>query len=81
MITPDPVIVELDLHEHGKDLQQLLGELTGRKTVPNLMIKGVSRGGGDDIAAYHANNELLGNLKEWVGSSAEVEKVNAPSNS
>ncbi|GMG46389.1 unnamed protein product [Ambrosiozyma monospora] len=43
MITPDPVIVELDLHEHGKDLQQLLGELTGRKTVPNLMIKGLRK--------------------------------------
>ncbi|QPG74444.1 hypothetical protein FOA43_001773 [Brettanomyces nanus] len=80
-ITPIPVIVELDMHHHGEFLQQYVGKKTGRSTVPNLLIKGVSRGGCDEISELHESGKLLGKLKQWAGSIAKIEKVNAPSNS
>lgn len=80
-ITPEPAIVELDKHKNGAELQLYIGEISGRKTVPNLYIKGVSRGGSDDIHALHNQNTLLDNLVEWGDKSISVDKVNVPSNS
>ncbi|KAH3661840.1 hypothetical protein OGAPHI_006018 [Ogataea philodendri] len=80
-ITPQPAIVELDHHEHGKEFQAYLGEVSGRKTVPNLFVNGVSRGGCDEMVALHASNELLEHLVSWGGLNVKVEKINKPSNS
>ena len=42
----------------GRKLQDLLATLTGRKTVPNIMINARSLGGGDDIARMHSDGTL-----------------------
>jgi len=35
-------------------LQAYLGEITGRRTVPNVIVNGVSIGGGDEMRALEA---------------------------
>ncbi|VEU20224.1 DEKNAAC101055 [Brettanomyces naardenensis] len=79
-VTPSPAIVELDLNEHGDALQKYVAKMTGRSTVPNLMVKGISRGGCDDIMKLHEDGELVEEFKKWVGGSVRIEKVNVPSN-
>lgn len=80
-LIPVPVIVELDKHKHGKELQQYIGDTSGRRTVPNLFVNGVSRGGFDDMNALHVSGMLLGDLVEWGGKALKVTKHSAPSNS
>ncbi|KAG7806437.1 hypothetical protein KL921_004834 [Ogataea angusta] len=80
-ITPQPTVVELDLHKHGKELQDYIASVSGRRTVPNLFVNGVSRGGSDEMSALHADNRLLDELAAWGGSKIKVEKINRPSNS
>lgn len=58
-IEPAPHIVELDEHPLGKQLQAYLGEKTGRKTVPNVLVNSVSIGGSDDLAELEKNNKLV----------------------
>jgi len=66
-IKPPPHVVELDLHELGPQLQQSLGESTGRRTVPNVLINGKSIGGGDDIEAMHVGGTLIEKVKTLGG--------------
>lgn len=58
-ISPAPYVVELDKHKLGPELQAFLGEKTGRKTVPNILVNSVSIGGGDDIVELDNQNKLL----------------------
>lgn len=74
-ITPAPIIVELDEHENGAELQKHVGEETGRFTVPNIIIGGESRGGADDIVALHENNELMDLFHTWAEGGAKIEKL------
>jgi glutaredoxin len=64
---PPPYVVELDIHPHGPELQAHLGKITGRRTVPNVLVDGVSIGGGDEMRAMEGNqavaSTLLGLLK------------------
>lgn len=60
-------MVELDLHPLGLNLQSRLNELTGRRTVPNVLVNGVSIGGGDDVAGLDGKNELISKVKEIGG--------------
>ncbi|KAI1269182.1 thioredoxin-like protein [Xylariaceae sp. FL1019] len=62
-ILPAPYVVELDEHRLGKELQNLLYEKTGRKTVPNVLINGVTLGGSDDIALLEKHNTLVDVVK------------------
>lgn len=62
-ITPEPYIVELDVHPLGKQIQEQLGKMTGRTTVPNIMINGRSIGGSDDIVALDKNSELVEKIR------------------
>ncbi|KAL4785096.1 thioredoxin-like protein [Aspergillus varians] len=62
-IVPTPFVVELDQHPLGSQLQSLLGENTGRRTVPNVLVNGRSIGGGDDIVALDEHDELASRLK------------------
>ncbi|GAD95853.1 glutaredoxin domain protein [Paecilomyces variotii No. 5] len=62
-IVPAPFVVELDLHPLGQKLQLLLARNTGRKTVPNILVNGLSIGGGDDIAALDQEQQLGSKLK------------------
>lgn len=77
---PNYYVIELDKHSHGKELQDYIRDKTGRGTVPNLIINGVSRGGSDDIRALHTKGELLTSLKEWANGNFEVTRIDKPSN-
>lgn len=67
LIDPPPFVVELDLHPIGRQLQDLLKESTGRSTVPNVLINGVSVGGGDEIGALDAKQTLIETVKDLGG--------------
>lgn len=66
-ITPKPFVVELDQHPIGSDLQDLLLESTGRRTVPNVLVNGKSIGGGDDVGALDQSDELASTLRQLGG--------------
>ncbi|KAF5093461.1 hypothetical protein D0Z03_002405 [Geotrichum reessii] len=66
-INPKPYVVELDLHPHGAELQAHIGEVTGRRTVPNVHVMGLSRGGGDEFRAMHQQNTLAETMEKWGG--------------
>ncbi|KAI9644629.1 hypothetical protein NHQ30_006653 [Ciborinia camelliae] len=66
-INPPPYVVELDQHPIGAKLQARLAELTGRRTVPNVLINGVSIGGGDDVGELDAKNTLVEKVKDLGG--------------
>lgn len=60
-------MVELDEHEMGPALQDQLGKITGRRTVPNVLVGGKSIGGGDDIEEMHTTGKLIGRIQELLG--------------
>lgn len=64
IIDPVPVVVELDKHPMGSRLQDQLQIMTGRRTVPNVIINGVSIGGGDDVAELDNNHALIDKVEE-----------------
>ncbi|EPE31548.1 Thioredoxin-like protein [Glarea lozoyensis ATCC 20868] len=76
-ITPAPYVVELDKHELGLGLQARLADLTGRRTVPNVLVNGVSIGGGDDVADLDEKKALSGKLKEIMGKKTIEVKLKA----
>lgn len=63
-ITPAPYIVELDQHSQGRELQALLHETTGRRTVPNILVNGKTLGGGDDAESLWRSGKLAAKVKE-----------------
>ncbi|OBT67855.1 hypothetical protein VE03_02571 [Pseudogymnoascus sp. 23342-1-I1] len=71
-ITPTPYVVELDKHPLGPALQARLATMTGRKTVPNVLVKGRSIGGGDDIVALDEMGELGGKVEGLGGKGVSV---------
>ncbi|KAI1342441.1 thioredoxin-like protein [Xylariaceae sp. FL0016] len=73
-IDPAPYVVELDEHKLGKQLQSKLGEMTGRKTVPNIMINGKSIGGGDDIAELDSQKTLIDKFKSMGGKRLSMKE-------
>lgn len=75
-IVPAPYVEELDLHPLGGRLQHALEKSTGRRTVPNVLINGKSIGGGDDVAAFDADDRLIDTIKTLGGKRImEVTKV------
>ncbi|CAH2352920.1 monothiol glutaredoxin-6 [[Candida] railenensis] len=81
-ITPVPAFVELDKHKHGAELQKYLGQITERKTVPNVLVgsSSISRGGADDFVKLHEDGTLIDLLKQWGSKGLDVKRVEAPSN-
>lgn len=67
-ITPTPYVVELDLHPLGAKLQDTLAQMTGRRTVPNVLIQGKSVGGGDDMQDLDDTGKLIDTFKSLGGS-------------
>jgi glutaredoxin len=67
IIDPLPFVVELDQHPLGAQLQAKLADLTGRRTVPNVLINAVTIGGGDDVAELDVNKKLIEKVKELGG--------------
>lgn len=73
--TPPPHIVELDKREtnpphDGRMLQEELRKMTGRGTVPNVMVKGQSLGGGSEIQELSDSGSLIQKVEAL--SSGEV---------
>lgn len=75
-IVPPPHVVELDQHPLGHELQAVLAETTGRRTVPNVMVLGKSIGGGDDMAALDETGELAATLKRLAGK--QIVQISRP---
>ncbi|KAK9421638.1 putative Glutaredoxin domain-containing protein [Seiridium unicorne] len=73
-IEPPPFVVELDEHPLGKQLQDKLGEMTGRRTVPNIMINGKSIGGSDDIAELDSRGTLIDKVKSMGGKRVSMKE-------
>jgi len=57
-IEPKPIIIEVDLRADDSIVKQQLHRLTGRGTFPNVLIKGSSLGGSDELHALHASGAL-----------------------
>jgi glutaredoxin 3 len=53
-----PFVVELDQREDGSDIQDALGEIVGRRTVPQVFINGKHLGGSDDTIEAYESGEL-----------------------
>ncbi|KAF2129383.1 glutaredoxin domain-containing protein [Dothidotthia symphoricarpi CBS 119687] len=67
-IVPEPYVVELDLHPLGPKLQEFLGHMTGRRTVPNVLLMGKSIGGGDDMQELDETDALVEKFKTMGGT-------------
>ncbi|KAF3452708.1 hypothetical protein FNV43_RR03141 [Rhamnella rubrinervis] len=58
-----PYVIELDERDDGRDIQDALAEIVGRRTVPQVFINGKHIGGSDDtVEAYESGDlaKLLG---------------------
>ncbi|RPB09716.1 glutaredoxin, partial [Morchella conica CCBAS932] len=67
-IVPAPLVVELDQHAHGAEIQAALGKRTGRRTVPNVLVAGESIGGCDDVYAMEEEGRLHDRIKALGGA-------------
>ncbi|KAI9713940.1 MAG: hypothetical protein M1820_000670 [Bogoriella megaspora] len=78
-IVPAPYVVELDEHPLGQRLQLELGKMTGRKTVPNVLINGKSIGGGDDVAALDDEKQsIMETVKSMGGKRIMTAELRKP---
>ncbi|KAL1497708.1 hypothetical protein ABEB36_008620 [Hypothenemus hampei] len=50
--------VELDLRDDGEEIQGILGEITGARTVPRVFVNGKFVGGGSDVKSLYEKGEL-----------------------
>ncbi|XP_057766159.1 glutaredoxin-C3-like isoform X2 [Salvia miltiorrhiza] len=53
-----PYVVELDLRDDGYKIQDVLLELVGRRTVPQVFVNGKHIGGSDDLQASVESGQL-----------------------
>lgn len=53
-----PYVVELDLRDDGYKIQNVLLELIGRRTVPQIFVNGKHIGGADDLGVAVRNGVL-----------------------
>jgi len=57
-LEPAPRVVEVDLREDGDLLKVILTRLTKHSTFPNVILRGRSLGGADDLQALHEGGKL-----------------------
>lgn len=50
-VYPEAYILELDQMDEGNEIQAILAQITGQRTVPNVFIKGKHIGGNSDLQA------------------------------
>lgn len=68
--------MELDQHPLGNGMQNLLDKMTGRRTVPNILVNGKSIGGGDDIEAAEIAGTLVEKIQNMAGKRlTKLEKL------
>ncbi|CAJ1975819.1 unnamed protein product [Sphenostylis stenocarpa] len=53
-----PHVVELDEREDGSQIQEILINIVGKRTVPQVFVNGQHLGGSDDTAAYYESRHL-----------------------
>ncbi|KAJ7566706.1 hypothetical protein O6H91_02G115000 [Diphasiastrum complanatum] len=53
-----PHVVELDLRDDGRDIQDALFELVGKRTVPQVFINGKHLGGSDGLVRRLSSNGI-----------------------
>ncbi|WVW82712.1 glutaredoxin [Kwoniella bestiolae CBS 10118] len=63
-ISPAPFIIELDQRSDMEKIQTLLQRITGRRTVPNVLLDFVSIGGSDDVTLLHSEGGLQRTLED-----------------
>ncbi|RDB24795.1 Glutaredoxin [Hypsizygus marmoreus] len=66
-IHPAPKVIEVDLREDSEIIKTILTRLTQHSTFPNIVIRGKSIGGSDDLQALHAQR-LLTKVLEQAGA-------------
>jgi hypothetical protein len=66
--------VELDQHPLGQELQAALAVMTSRRTVPNILINGVSIGGGDDVADMDSSDTLIEKIRDLGQKKIDVKR-------
>ncbi|KAJ9130243.1 Glutaredoxin [Pleurostoma richardsiae] len=74
IIEPAPFVVELDTHPLGKEIQTRLGEMTGRRTVPNILINGKSIGGSDDVSELDTQHLLVNTIEKLGGKRMQIKE-------
>ncbi|XP_065858769.1 glutaredoxin-C3 [Euphorbia lathyris] len=57
-LNEQPYVVELDLRDDGSQIQYVLLELVGRRTVPQVFLNGKHIGGCDDLKAAVQSGQL-----------------------
>ncbi|TQS39356.1 hypothetical protein Golomagni_00119 [Golovinomyces magnicellulatus] len=72
-IDPAPHILELDQHPLGSSLQKSLAALTGRSTVPNVFISGLSIGGCDEVTDLDQKDVLATKIFELGKQNIKVQ--------
>lgn len=50
--------IELNERNDGDEIQSILGEMTGARTVPRVFVNGVCLGGGTDVKKLYETGEL-----------------------
>ncbi|KAG2694279.1 hypothetical protein I3760_08G135100 [Carya illinoinensis] len=60
-----PFVVELDLRDDGGQIQNVILDMVGRSTVPQVFVNGKHIGGSDDLKAA----VLSGQLQKVLGTS------------
>lgn len=65
-IDPPPKVIEVDLRDDSNTIKAILTRLTRLSTFPNIVVRGRSIGGSDDIHELHAQ-KLLGKLLQEAG--------------
>ncbi|KAG6869101.1 hypothetical protein C0993_001666 [Termitomyces sp. T159_Od127] len=67
-IRPAPKVVEVDLRLDDDIIKAILGRITQHYTFPNILIRGKSIGGSDDLQAMHTER-ILSQVLEQAGAS------------
>ncbi|XP_032687450.1 glutaredoxin-C4-like isoform X2 [Odontomachus brunneus] len=53
------MVIELDDREDADEIQTVLGEITGARTVPRVFLNGTCLGGGTDVKKLYESGELI----------------------
>ena len=51
-------VIELDQRDDGDEIQNVLGDMTGARSVPRVFVKGECLGGGTDVKKLFENGQL-----------------------
>jgi glutaredoxin len=76
--TPVPFVVELDKHPHGPLLQAHVRSVTGRGTVPNVIVNGQSIGGGNEMKSLESAGRIAETFLQRLPGRITVDGQSAP---